>query len=136
MTVAMTSLGYNANHVSQATQLPVSAYSALKFAFKKSMSKYPSAPVAELLDTCYNIERYKNVNLPKIVFHFGGEADVTLHPSGIVWMSSKIQMCLGFASTNDLTIIGNNQQHALEVFYDTEGGRIGFGNAGRCDTLY
>ncbi|CAK9148754.1 unnamed protein product [Ilex paraguariensis] len=116
------------------TRLPAPAYSALKSAFKKSMSKYPSALATDLLDTCYNLERYKKVNLPKIVFHFGGRVDVTLHPSGTVWTQSKKQVCLGFAPTNELTIIGNNQQHALEVLYDTEGGRIGFANTGRCGT--
>ncbi|CAK9179373.1 unnamed protein product [Ilex paraguariensis] len=116
------------------TRLPAPAYSALKSAFKKSMSKYPSALAADLLDTCYNLERYKKVNLPKIVFHFGGRVDVTLHPSGTVWTQSKKQVCLGFAPTNEWTIIGNNQQHALEVLYDTEGGRIGFANTGRCGT--
>lgn len=114
------------------TYLPPSAYTALRMNFNQSMADYPPAPSQEKLDTCYNVKGYRSIQLPEITFHFGGAADVSLNPSGIVWISKKNPYiwCLGFASnkiSGDLTIIGNNQQRELDILYDIDAGKIGFG---------
>ncbi|CDP18858.1 unnamed protein product [Coffea canephora] len=114
------------------TYLPPSAYTALSKNFKQSMADYPPAPSQEKLDTCYDVTGYGSIRLPEITLHFGGATDVSLNPSGIVWIAKKNPYiwCLGFAAnkkSDDLTIIGNNQQRELDILYDIDAGKIGFG---------
>ncbi|XAR48734.1 Nepenthesin [Bertholletia excelsa] len=115
------------------TRLPKVVYKALRSAFQKSMSMYPSAPPVEILDTCYDFSHYEEVRYPSIVFHFGKNVNVNLDPTGIVWRASISQVCLAFAAkgqAGDVNIIGNTQQQGLHVFYDLKGKRIGFGPNG------
>ncbi|KAL3504082.1 hypothetical protein ACH5RR_033923 [Cinchona calisaya] len=115
------------------TYLPESVYNALRTAFNLSMAQYPPAtPTHKNLDTCYNVKGFATIRLPHIVFHFGSGTDVSLNPSGIVYISQNNTdvWCLGFAAnknSGDLTIIGNNQQRELYILYDIGARRIGFG---------
>jgi len=116
------------------TRLPPTAYAALRAAFRKGMSKYPSAGELSILDTCYDLSAYSAFVIPKINFVFGGSATVDLPPQGILYVASKKQVCLAFAANgddSDVTIFGNVQQKTLEVVYDLGAGKIGFG-AGGC----
>lgn len=114
------------------TRLPPDAYSALKSAFDKMMTKYPKAPPVDLLDTCYDASGLSSPSgLPRISFIFGGDVEVEIDPSGILVPASESTMCLAFAGS-DMTIIGNTQQKRLQVLYDVAEGRIGFAPAG-CD---
>ncbi|PHT93356.1 hypothetical protein T459_01238 [Capsicum annuum] len=86
----------------------------------------------ELLDTCYSLEGIEQFLLPEIKFHFGqgSTIDVTLTYQGKIWTphdNKRSIMCLAFASTKGVTIIGNVQQRGFNVIYDLEGQRIGFG---------
>ncbi|MCE0481544.1 hypothetical protein HAX54_039367 [Datura stramonium] len=118
------------------TRLPGEVYSALRAAFRRSMLKYTllSEKVDDLLDTCYSLKgNEKQLVLPDITFHFGkGTAvvDMTLSAEGKLWTphaSKGTITCLAFAAAKELTIIGNVQQRGLNVIYDLEGERIGFG---------
>ncbi|MQL05528.1 hypothetical protein EI015_25995, partial [Escherichia coli] len=116
------------------TRLPPTAYTALKDAFRKGMSRYPIASAVSILDTCYDLSKYKVVVIPKISFLFGGGVTVELASAGVLYVKSAKQVCLGFAANeddSDITIFGNVQQKTLEVVYDVGGGRVGFG-AGGC----
>ncbi|XP_004513891.1 aspartyl protease family protein At5g10770-like [Cicer arietinum] len=115
------------------TRLPPTAYSVLRDAFKKGMSKYPPASALSLLDTCYDLSGSEMVYIPKISFAFGGDVSVDLPASGILYVVTLKQVCLAFAANHDdsdLTIFGNVQQRTLEVVYDVSGGKIGFGSGG------
>ena len=97
------------------------------------MMKYPVAYGTRLLDTCYDFSGYKEISVPRIDFEFAGGVKVELPLVGILYGESAQQLCLAFAANgngNDITIFGNVQQKTLEVVYDVEGGRIGFGAAG------
>ncbi|KAL3517006.1 hypothetical protein ACH5RR_023908 [Cinchona calisaya] len=114
------------------TYLPKTIYIALRTAFKQSMAQYPPAAAQKKLDTCYNVKGISRVSLPYIVFQFGNGANVSLDPSGIVWIPQKnpYVWCLGFAAnenSDDITIIGNNQQRGLDILFDMDDSRIGFG---------
>lgn len=71
--------------------------------------------------------------IPSVTFHFAGGTDVDLDKSGIGWTSEKKNnniWCLGFTASEkegDLTIIGNTQQREMEILYDIDAGKIGFG---------
>ncbi|CAN1227598.1 Aspartyl protease family protein At5g10770 [Linum perenne] len=115
----------NANHSmidsgTAITRLPPAAYSALRSAFRKQMSGYPIAPPLLFLDTCYDLTKYKSVN-------------VNIDSSGILYAKKVSQVCLAFAgngNANDVTIFGNVQQRTMEVVYDGAMGRIGFPSDG------
>ncbi|CAN1122602.1 Aspartyl protease family protein At5g10770 [Linum perenne] len=115
------------------TRLPPAAYSALRSAFRKQMSKYPIAPPLLFLDTCYDLTKYKSVNVPKIEFIFRGGVNVNIDFSGILYAKNISQVCLAFAgneNANDVAIFGNIQQKTMAVVYDGAKGRIGFASGG------
>ncbi|KAF8036929.1 hypothetical protein BT93_C2609 [Corymbia citriodora subsp. variegata] len=115
------------------TRLPPTAYSALSKAFKKLMTRYPTAPALSILDTCYDLSKYSSVTIPKVSFYFSGAANVDLDPSGILYAASASQVCLAFAGNGDDTdvlIYGNVQQQSFEVVYDVAGLKLGFGAKG------
>ena len=115
------------------TRLPQDAYSALKAAFKAKMKSYPLTSGFSLLDTCYDLSKYKTVSIPNISFLFSGNVKVDLDVSGILFAQKISQVCLAFAGNNDNDSVGifvNVQQRRLEVVYDLAGGRVGFGPAG------
>lgn len=52
------------------TRIAPMAYAALRAAFRKLMSKYPTAPAASILDTCYDLSKYDTVPIPKVGLEF------------------------------------------------------------------
>ncbi|XP_054819426.1 aspartyl protease family protein At5g10770-like [Prosopis cineraria] len=111
------------------TRLPPGAYGPLRDAFQKAMSKYPKADPASILDTCYDLSKYKTFLVPKIMLSFGGGVDVDLDARGILYVVSETQVCLAFAPNQDarsVAIFGNVQQKTLEVVYDVGGRKVGF----------
>ncbi|XP_048134250.1 aspartyl protease family protein At5g10770-like [Rhodamnia argentea] len=111
------------------TQLPPTAYSALRSAFRQAMSNYKMSAPASGFDTCYDLSGSTMVTVPVITFSFRGPIDVQLDTSGVLVPVTQSQMCLAFSSTGDETapsIYGNIQQRSFEVVYDVPGGRIGF----------
>ncbi|XP_031501470.1 aspartyl protease family protein At5g10770-like [Nymphaea colorata] len=118
------------------TRLPPAAYSALRSAFRDFMAqrKYPLAPAATLLDTCYDLSSYTAIEIPKIAFHFQGGTDLVLNAANILLASSLSQVCLAFAGNTkaaDPGIIGNWQQKTTLVVHDIPNSKIGFGQ-GAC----
>ncbi|XP_021670225.2 aspartyl protease family protein At5g10770-like [Hevea brasiliensis] len=115
------------------TRLPPAAYSALRSAFRKMMTKYPRAPALSILDTCYDFSNYSTISAPKIGFFFNGGVEVDIDASGILYANKVSQVCLAFAGNSDRTdvlIYGNVQQKTMEVVYDGAAGRLGFAPAG------
>ncbi|XP_028768624.1 aspartyl protease family protein At5g10770 [Neltuma alba] len=111
------------------TRLPPAAYGPLRDAFRKAMSKYPKADPVSILDTCYDLSKYKTFVVPKITLSFGGGVNVELDATGILYGVKETQVCLAFSPNKDsssVTILGNVQQKTLEVVYDVGAGKIGF----------
>ncbi|XP_050218267.1 aspartyl protease family protein At5g10770-like [Mercurialis annua] len=116
------------------TRLPPAAYSALSSAFRKLMSKYPSAPALSILDTCYDFSKFSTVTVPKIGLYFSGNVHIDIDQTGIFYVNDPTQVCLAFAGNSDagdVGIFGNVQQKTLEVVYDGAAGKVGFA-AGGC----
>ncbi|XP_028801630.1 aspartyl protease family protein At5g10770-like [Neltuma alba] len=117
------------------TRLPQSVYAALRSEFQKKMAIYPMACELVMLDTCYDLSGYETVMIPEINLVFGGGVKLNLDASGIVYAASEKQVCLAFApNTNDedVVILGNVQQKTIEVVYDLNVERLGFGPPGGC----
>ncbi|CAL9196383.1 unnamed protein product [Musa hybrid cultivar] len=115
------------------TRLPPTAYSALRSAFRQEMTAYKSAPALSILDTCYDLSGLDKVTVPEVALHLGGGATIHLDITGILYIASLSQACLGFAANRadtDLGIIGNVQQRGLDVVYDVSKHVIGFGPGG------
>ncbi|XWS70532.1 hypothetical protein CRYUN_Cryun03dG0055800 [Craigia yunnanensis] len=115
------------------TRLPPTAYAALRSAFRKQMSRYPTAQPLSILDTCYDFSKYSSVIVPKLSFFFSGGVEVPIDTKGILYVNSISQVCLaltGNSDDTDVTIFGSTQQKTLEVVYDGAGGRIGFATEG------
>ncbi|XP_042474945.1 aspartyl protease family protein At5g10770-like [Macadamia integrifolia] len=115
------------------SRLQPKAYSIFRLAFRRAMARYPAAPAYSILDTCFNLEGISTVTVPTIVLHFGGGTDLNVDQSGILIVANLTQYCLAFAGNDaatDLAIIGNMQQQTMEVVYDVEGGKLGFGPKG------
>lgn len=118
------------------TQLPPTAYRALRLAFRNAMRGYrmntrngstSSTPAGGemILDTCYDFEGLDNVTVPTVSLVFFGGAVVDLDPTTAVMMEG----CLAFVPTPadfDLGFIGNVQQQTHEVLYDVGARNVGF----------
>ncbi|XP_052204091.1 aspartyl protease family protein At5g10770-like [Diospyros lotus] len=115
------------------TRLPPVAYTALRTTFRKQMKKYPLTDPVSVLDTCYDLSKYKTVLIPKISIFFSGDVEVPIDLSGIMYAVDESQACLAFAGNShasDVGIMGNAQQQTLEVVYDVAGGKLGFATGG------
>lgn len=113
------------------TRLPPSIYEALKEEFMKEFSGYPLAPGFSILDTCFNLSGYKEVNLPSVRMKFEGNAELNVDVNGVFYFvkADGSQVCLAFASLmyeDEIAIIGNYQQKNLRVVYDSKQSAVGF----------
>ncbi|KAF8662246.1 hypothetical protein HU200_056448 [Digitaria exilis] len=107
------------------TQLPVTAYRALRTAFAEEMErrKYRRVAPTNGFDMCFDLTAGE-VELPSVALVFDRGATLELDTSGIVFDG-----CLAFYSNGDdasVGIIGNQQQRTFEVLYDVGGRAIGF----------
>ncbi|KAG8094789.1 hypothetical protein GUJ93_ZPchr0012g21021 [Zizania palustris] len=118
------------------TRLPPTAYSALRSAFTKDMAAlgYKKAPALSILDTCYDLTGRREVALPRVSLLFLGGACLDVDASGILYVASPSQACLGFAANEDdgdVGIIGNTQLKTYGVLYDIGKRVVGF-SPGAC----
>ncbi|KAL7165898.1 hypothetical protein ACSBR2_036715 [Camellia fascicularis] len=115
------------------TRLPPAAYNALKTAFRRHMTQYRMAKPFSIFDTCYRVKKNTTLKAPSISFVFGGNIEVVIDSSGILFATSSKKACLAFAgnsNSSDMGIFGNAQQKTLDVVYDVAGGKLGFGYRG------
>lgn len=113
------------------TRLAPSIYKAFKAEFVKQFSGYPTAPGFSILDTCFNLSGYQEVNIPTVTMHFDGNAELNVDVTGIFYMvkTDASQVCLAVASLsfeNEFGIIGNYQQKNQRVIYDIKDSKLGF----------
>lgn len=113
------------------TRLPPSIYKAVKAEFLKQFSGYPSVPGYSILDTCFDLSTYEEVNIPTIKVHFEGSAEMEVDVAGVFYFvkSDASQVCLALASLQydgEIGIIGNFQQKNTRVIYDTKQSQVGF----------
>lgn len=106
------------------TQLPPTAYQALRAAFRKEMKAYPSAAPVGNLDTCFDFSGFNTVTVPAVTLTFSRGAAMDLDISGILYAS-----CLAFTATphdGDTGILANVQQRMFEMLFDVGGSTLGF----------
>lgn len=113
------------------TRLAPSVYKAVKAEFVKQFSGFPLAPSFSILDTCFNLTGYDEVNIPTMVMRFEGGAELNIDVTGMLYMvkSDASQICLALASLSyedEIGIIGNYQQKNQRVVYDTKESKLGF----------
>ncbi|OVA05232.1 Peptidase A1 [Macleaya cordata] len=113
------------------TRLVPSVYNALKTEFLKQFSGYPPAPSYSILDTCFNLTAYEEVNIPTLKLQFEDVVGVNVDVNGMFYFAKTdaSQVCLALASLSsedDIGIIGNFQQRNLRVVYDTKKSKVGF----------
>ncbi|KAL0380329.1 UNVERIFIED_CONTAM: Aspartyl protease family protein [Sesamum angustifolium] len=113
------------------TRLPPSIYTAIKTEFLKQFSGYPPAPSFSILDTCFNLSAYAEVNIPTLKLWFEGDGQMSVDVSGMFYFVKRdaSQVCLALASLayeDEIGIIGNYQQRNTRVIYDTQQMKVGF----------
>ncbi|EOY26147.1 hypothetical protein QUC31_011947 [Theobroma cacao] len=113
------------------TRLPPSIYKALKAEFMKQFSGFPSAPAFSILDTCFNLSAYQEVDVPTIKMQFEGNAEMNVDVTGVFYFvkTDASQVCLALASLSfedEIGIIANYQQRNQRVIYDTKKAKLGF----------
>ena len=113
------------------TRLPPTIYKALKAEFLKQFSSFPSAPAFSILDTCFNLSAYQEVDVPTIKLQFENNAEMNVDITGVFYFvkTDASQVCLALASLSfedEIGIIANYQQRNQRVIYDTKGSKLGF----------
>uniref|UniRef100_A0A0D9XDV4 Peptidase A1 domain-containing protein n=1 Tax=Leersia perrieri TaxID=77586 RepID=A0A0D9XDV4_9ORYZ len=119
------------------TTLVPSVYNAVKAEFLSQFAEYPRAPGYSILDTCFNLTGFREVQIPSLKFVFDGNVEVEVDSSGVLFSSDSSQVCLALASLKsdyETSIIGNYQQKNLRVIFDTLGSQIGFAQE-TCDYI-
>ncbi|RZC73672.1 hypothetical protein C5167_049149 [Papaver somniferum] len=113
------------------SRLVPSVYNTLKTEFLKQFSGYPTAPSYSILDTCFNLSAYENVNIPTLNLHFEDTVNVNVDVLGMFYFAKDdaSQVCLALASLSsedEVGITGNFQQRNLRIVYDTKKSKVGF----------
>ncbi|KAF5196207.1 Aspartyl protease family protein [Thalictrum thalictroides] len=113
------------------TRLVPSVYRALKTEFLKQFSGYPPAPTFSILDTCFNLTAYEELDIPVIRFGFEGSVQMTVDVIGMFYFvkADASQVCLALTSLSyedDIGIIGNWQQRNQRIVYNTNKSKLGF----------
>ncbi|KAG6410674.1 hypothetical protein SASPL_128739 [Salvia splendens] len=113
------------------TRLPPSVYTCVKAEFLRQFTGYPSAPSFSILDTCFNLSAYDEVNIPTLKMQFEGDAEISVDVTGMFYFAKRdaSQVCLALASLayeDQIGIIGNYQQRNTRVVYDTKQMQVGF----------
>lgn len=113
------------------SRLAPSVYRAVKAEFVKQFSGFPPAPGFSILDTCFNLTGYSEVNIPTLKLHFEGNAELNADVTGILYIvkADASQVCLALSSLtyeDEIGIVGNYQQKNLRVVYDTKQSELGF----------
>ncbi|XVF23347.1 hypothetical protein REPUB_Repub13aG0030500 [Reevesia pubescens] len=113
------------------TRLPPTIYKSLKAEFLKQFSDFPSAPAFSILDTCFNLSAYQDVDVPTIKLQFEGNAEMNVDITGVFYFvkTDTSQVCLALASLSfddEIGIIANYQQRNQRVIYDTNESKLGF----------
>ncbi|KAF5739015.1 Eukaryotic aspartyl protease family protein [Tripterygium wilfordii] len=113
------------------SRLPPSIYRVVRAEFMKQVSGFPSAPGYSILDTCFDLSGYEEVDIPKIEIQFEGNSGMTVDVTGVFYFvkTDASQVCLALASLSyegEIGIIGNFQQKNQRVVYDTKQSMFGF----------
>ncbi|OAY52667.1 aspartyl protease family protein At5g10770 isoform X1 [Manihot esculenta] len=113
------------------TRLPPSVYRILKAEFLKQFSGFPSAPPFSILDACFNLSGYQEVDIPTVKLQFEGNAELNVDVTGIFYFvkTDASQVCLALASLSfedEIPILGNYQQRNQRVIYNTKEFKLGF----------
>ncbi|KAJ1289734.1 hypothetical protein BS78_02G186900 [Paspalum vaginatum] len=113
------------------TSLVPSIYSAVRAEFLSQLAEYPQAPGFSILDTCFNMTGFREVQVPSLKLVFDGGVEVEVDSSGVLYFvtSDSSQVCLAMAplkSEYETSIIGNYQQKNLRVIFDTSASQVGF----------
>lgn len=111
------------------TYLEVRGYRALRKAFAAQMT-LPTADGSEIgLDLCFKApaDGVDRVEVPKLVFHFDGGADLDLPAENYMVLDSGTgALCLTVMASRGLSIIGNFQQQNFQFVYDLAGDKLSF----------
>uniref|UniRef100_A0A0D9W5K9 Peptidase A1 domain-containing protein n=1 Tax=Leersia perrieri TaxID=77586 RepID=A0A0D9W5K9_9ORYZ len=111
------------------TYLEVQGYRALKKAFAAQMS-LPAADGSGVgLDLCFKVpaKGVDQVEVPKLVFHFDGGADLDLPAENyMVVDGGSGALCLTVMGSRGLSIIGNFQQQNFQFVYDVKQDTLSF----------
>lgn len=112
------------------TRLPRAAYTALRAAVVRAMSRYTRARPYSILDTCF-MGSAAGLSVPEVRLDFAGGPGMKLAARNLLYDVTDGVTCLAFAATDGAPIIGNHQQLTFGIVYDVTNSRIGFA-AGRC----
>ncbi|KAJ6703032.1 hypothetical protein OIU85_029044 [Salix viminalis] len=80
----------------------------------------------KILDSCFNLSGYQEVEIPDIKMYFEGSAELNVDVTGVFYFvkTGASQVCLaiaGLSNDDEVGIIGNYQQKNHRVIYDTKG---------------
>ena len=119
------------------SRLPRDAYGALCDAFDARAAaggmRRLSGDISVFV-ACYDMRGVAITNVPQIVLHFAGGADMALPPENYFIPEDRRNgkcYCLALEATDDgLSVLGNVQQQGFRVVFDVEKERVGFAPRG------
>ncbi|CAM0957346.1 unnamed protein product [Alopecurus aequalis] len=119
------------------SRFPRDAYEALRDAFDACAAAGGMRRLSgdiSVFDACYDMRGVAITNVPQIVLHFAGGADMALPPENYFIPEDSRNgkcYCLALEATDDgLSVLGNVQQQGFRVVFDVEKERVGFAPRG------
>ncbi|KAI3676789.1 hypothetical protein L1987_86402 [Smallanthus sonchifolius] len=105
------------------TMLPEKLYNKFETALKDAINVRTMKDPQKVLSLCYRATKVTSV--PKVTMHFDG-ADVELSRENLFVTVSKHIMCLAFAPTSNLPVMGNLAQINFLVGFDLDNKMLSF----------
>jgi hypothetical protein len=117
------------------TYIPPEVHAKLTTIFRREFQEYLIPDNASRFNGCFNFtDAPDRIYIPQVTFSFNDGAQFNLGVDGTLYkpmLGGRIA-CLAFQPQEGISMIGRLAQQSIEVVYDTNNAKLGFGISGSC----
>jgi hypothetical protein len=117
------------------TYITPEVHAKLTTIFRQEFQEYLIPDNASRFNGCFNFtDAPDRIYIPQVTFSFNDGAQFNLGVDGTLYkpmLGGRIA-CLAFQPQEGISMIGRLAQQSIEVVYDTNNAKLGFGVSGSC----
>jgi hypothetical protein len=117
------------------TYIPAEVHTKLTTIFRQEFQEYLIRDNTSIFNGCFNFtDAPDRIYIPQVTFSFNDGAEFNLGIDGTLYkpVEGERIACLAFQPQEGISMIGRLAQQSLEVVYDTNNSKFGFGVIGSC----
>lgn len=117
------------------TYIPPEVHAKLTTIFRQEIQEYLIPDNASIFNGCFNFtDAPDRIYIPQVTFSFNDGAEFNLGVDGTLYKPVEGERidCLAFQLQEGISMIGTLAQQSIEVVYDTNNAKLGFGVSGSC----